>query len=525
MISFLLICYLFESYGQYQLIVDDVTKKGFKDTALVNEYLDKKLQEVKLTGYPLAFIEQQTWKDSIKTASISKGKKYTIDVVNLKEFKLKHNGEFNSLPKLIDKTLIDFANNGYPFASVYFLPEKFIDDSVCRGTIQVVKRDMFIIDSIEVKGKVKTNVNVVKRVIGIKKGQIYSRANLAAIGRNIKQSGFFREIRSPDIYFSPKKALVVVYVEDVSNNELDGLVGINNDEQTGDLRITGNANINLTNALKYGENIVLNWNKAQENTQTYFLETSIPYIANSNFGFTGNISNTRQDTTFSNTSWKTGLTFKPVVNQTIEANISSLISVNLLANDNDTNRTSRVFYYGFKYQNRSLDNLINPQKGFDVEFSSDIGNKSFSSNQRFVQYQLGFKGKLFIPIFKRNTVALITKNKGLFSEALVQNEFYLIGGTKTLRGFNEQTFLVSQYSIQTFEYRFILDQRSNLFLFTDVGFIKTYDKSLTPFGFGAGLNLGVRGGVFNIAYALGKVSDNPILIRNSKIHFGFTSIF
>jgi len=521
-----IISYTNSSLSQYKLVLDSTqVKTEFKDTLSINTFLNSKIEEIKLAGYPLAYITQAKWIDSINFVSINKGKQYQIEISNLKEFKLKHGGDFRSTEKLIDNTLINYANNGYPFARVFFVPRKFINDSVCSGEIQVVKRDLFIIDSISIKGNFKTNLNIVKRVTGLRKGQVYSREDIENVSNNLRQCNFLKELRGPDVYFSPKKALVVIYVEDVSNNELDGLVGINNDEQTGDLVITGNANINLTNSLKYGENIIFNWNKSQVNTQTYYLETSVPYIANSNFGVTGNISNTRQDTIFSNTAWKAGITFKPKINQTLELNVSSLMSVNLLLDDSDTNRTSSVLYYGFKYHNRTVDNWLNPRKGFEVEVLSDIGNKRFSTNERFIQYQLGFTGKAYIPLFKRQTLAIMTKNKFLISEKLVENEFYLIGGTKTLRGFNEQTFLVSQYSIQTVEYRYILDERSNVFAFTDVGFIKTFDQDLIPFGFGAGINLGVKGGIINLAYALGKVSDNPILIRNSKIHFGFTSIF
>ena len=42
----------------------------------------------------------------------------------------------------------------------------------------------------------------------------------------------------------------------------------------------------------------------------------------------------------------------------------------------------------------------------------------------------------------------------------------------------------------------------------------------TPFGFGAGVHLAVKSGVFYLEYALGRQLGNPISFKTGKIHFG-----
>ena len=51
---------------------------------------------------------------------------------------------------------------------------------------------------------------------------------------------------------------------------------------------------------------------------------------------------------------------------------------------------------------------------------------------------------------------------------------------------------------------------------------KGYDNYLfdTPFGFGIGVNVGVRSGVFYFEYALPRQRNNPISFKTGKIHFG-----
>jgi len=46
-----------------------------------------------------------------------------------------------------------------------------------------------------------------------------------------------------------------------------------------------------------------------------------------------------------------------------------------------------------------------------------------------------------------------------------------------------------------------------------------------PFGFGAGFSFGTNIGIFSISYALGQQLNNPILMRNGKVHFGYIAYF
>jgi hypothetical protein len=46
-----------------------------------------------------------------------------------------------------------------------------------------------------------------------------------------------------------------------------------------------------------------------------------------------------------------------------------------------------------------------------------------------------------------------------------------------------------------------------------------------PLGFGAGINMQTRAGIFSLNYALGKQFDNPINVGNAKIHIGYINRF
>jgi hemolysin activation/secretion protein len=112
---------------------------------------------------------------------------------------------------------------------------------------------------------------------------------------------------------------------------------------------------------------------------------------------------------------------------------------------------------------------------------------------------------------------------------LVLNEVFRIGGLNTLRGFNEESLFASSFVIGTLEWRYVFEKNAAAFLFFDAAY---YERNINsgyfkdfPYGFGAGVNFETKAGIFNLAYALGSEQNNPIEIRNAKIHFGFVNFF
>ena len=98
----------------------------------------------------------------------------------------------------------------------------------------------------------------------------------------------------------------------------------------------------------------------------------------------------------------------------------------------------------------------------------------------------------------------------------------------TQRGFNEEELFSTTKSLMSIEYRFLVDQNSRAFLFYDQSWYENnaaaYYKD-HPFGFGAGFSFGTNIGIFTISYAQGKQFNNPILIRDGKVHFGYVAYF
>ena len=114
------------------------------------------------------------------------------------------------------------------------------------------------------------------------------------------------------------------------------------------------------------------------------------------------------------------------------------------------------------------------------------------------------------------------------NENLFLNEFYRIGGLKSIRGFNEKNFFAKQFGYLNFEQRLFFDQNSYLILFADVGVVENpynVPEIDHPFSFGTGINLDTDGGLFSFVLALGKSNTQPLSFSYSRIHFGYLARF
>jgi hemolysin activation/secretion protein len=197
--------------------------------------------------------------------------------------------------------------------------------------------------------------------------------------------------------------------------------------------------------------------------------------------------------------------------------------------------------YGLGFKSEKLDYRLNPRKGFRFNCAASAGSKKINKNpvlnekiyENIVLNSVQYNGQLafdvFIPLFKKSTLNIATEGGSLLGNTIFRNELYRIGGLISIRGFDEESINASSFVINTIEYRFLYEQNSSVYFFSDFGWyennsMEKYIKDY-PIGFGAGISFQTKAGIFSINYALGKQFDNPVLLRAAKIHFGLVNFF
>ncbi len=485
---------------------------------------------------------QYKW-TSLRTQTIDEG---VLSKIGFRD-KLYNNKPFNQkqLHNFYEKVIAFYENNGYPFASIR-LDSVVVENNTLSGLVHIEKNNLYKIDSVIIKGTATVSDQYIKNYIKIKENDLYNESAVRKMSTRIKEIPFITEVQPPKIYFSEKNAKIVMLLKKKNASRFNGIIGIVPDE-TGKVRFNGDVKLNLMNSFKKGEEIDFNWRAIQNNSQDLKLNLVYPFVLNSPFGFDYNFNLYKRDSTYIDIFNKIGVRYILKGNNYFSLFYHNKTS-NLLTQTGFSSLTVLPSFadistqlYGIGVYNANLDYRLNPRKGYEIDIKGSLGNKKIRKNAQINEqlydglnlnstlYTFNSDLAVYFPLRKRSVIKLGAQTGYTFNENLFDNELLRIGGLKTLRGVDEEAIFASFYSIQTLEYRFILEQNSFLYLFTDAAYYEknTKDNFLSdrPFSFGLGMSFETNAGIFSVSYAVGKQFDNPVQFRSAKIHFGFVNFF
>ena len=437
----------------------------------------------------------------------------------------------NDFSEKIKKWIILMNNNGFPFAEFEFEKSEIINSKI-NLICNLISGPLVKIDSIINPEITKKELQLVYKFTDIRNGDLFELNKIYKISENIKNTGFIEEIRPPAYEFIDNKASIYTYFKPQSKNSINGLVGIQPGENE-TVQFTGNVALNFQNALSYGEVLKFNWRRMFNSSQNLIAELSYPFLFNTNFEVQGGLDMIKKDSSFFNFNSKLIINYKSNSNFSNGFLFTNNNSTNLL--EDDYSSTS-VNSFGFVSNFKKLDNPFNPRKGFKIKSEIAYGWKETYAIDTVANNILkspNFNGNLsfssYLSLLKRTTFKIKLSGSTIQNNILYENELTRIGGYKTIRGFDEESIWVSSFVLGNFEFRYLIDEKSNVFLFSDFAWTesKTNNFLMEDYfqSFGFGTNISMPNGLLTLIYGLGRKIDNPFLIRTGKIHLGFTSYF
>jgi len=437
----------------------------------------------------------------------------------------------NDFSEKIKKWIVLMNNNGFPFAEFEFEKSEIINSKI-NLICNLISGPLVKIDSIINPEITKKELQLVYKFTDIRNGDLFELNKIYKISENIKNTGFIEEIRPPAYEFIDNKASIYTYFKPQSKNSINGLVGIQPGENE-TVQFTGNVALNFQNALSYGEVLKFNWRRMFNSSQNLIAELSYPFLFNTNFEVQGGLDMIKKDSSFFNFNSKLIINYKSNSNFSNGFLFTNNNSTNLL--EDDYSSTS-VNSFGFVTNFKKLDNPFNPRKGFKIKSEIAYGWKETYAIDTVANNILkspNFNGNLsfssYLSLLKRTTFKIKLSGSTIQNNILYENELTRIGGYKTIRGFDEESIWVSSFVLGNFEFRYLIDEKSNVFLFSDFAWTesKTNNFLMEDYfqSFGFGTNISMPNGLLTLIYGLGRKIDNPFLIRTGKIHLGFTSYF
>lgn len=471
--------------------------------------------------------------------------------------------DLNKLQQFQERMLGYMDNHGYPFAK-FQLDSLVMDGGEVSGVWAVEKGPHYKIDSITVTGTAKISKYYLQQYLEIPNGSYYREDKLEAISRRIMELPFLKESRPWNMTMVGTGSVVNLYLDTRRSSQVNAIVGFLPANQTlgGKMLITGEANLNLKNAFGAGETLGLNWQQLQIQSPRLNVVFQQPYMFRSRFGFDFNFDLFKKDSSFLNINLILGLQYMVSQRQQGKLFFQSF-RTNLITVDTNAIKTTKALpqfldvstqNLGLDYSFNNTDYRLNPRKGNEwyivvsgglrkirenntiLGLTTDATGKPYDFSKlydtlklRTYMFRMKLAGAHYFRTGKQSTIRTAISGGWLQTENPFRNELFQIGGYKLLRGFDEESIYASQYAVGTVEYRYLIGVNAYLFAFADGGWAR--DKSFgtaishTYFGTGFGLALETKAGILNLSYAVGKRDNQNFSLRQSKIHFGFVSIF
>jgi outer membrane protein assembly factor BamA len=476
--------------------------------------------------------------------------------------------DFAQLQNWQNRVMDYLENNGYAFAKIELDSITIAGDKVDARMV-VDKGPLYKIDSIRVFGEVKVSDYFLRRYLGIDNGSIYKKEKLQQVRKKLLELPYLQERQPWDLTMLGTGSILNLYLAPRRSSQVNVLIGLlpNNQALPGEptkLLLTGEALVNLRNALGMGEFIGANWQRLQSSTQRLNLAYQQPYLFNSPLGMDFSFELFKKDSSFVNINFQLGAQYFITGNhsakvywQVQSSNVSladtNFVKANKRLPDNIDVRSNSV---GADYELYATDYRFNPRRGNELKLGLAVGTKKIKRNNDILQlkdplnpsynfaslydtlrangYQLRAKLSVahHVPLGRQGTVR-VALNGGMFlSPNIFRNELFQIGGFRSLRGFDEESVLASQYGVGTVEYRYLTGLNAYFFLFGDYGWVRNNSQNAVVksgqsyIGTGLGMAFETKAGLFNISYAVGKrPADAGLNFRQSKIHIGYVNYF
>ena len=514
----------------------------FDDENSVYEEIDSITKKLTKIGFIDNYVASIKKEDSLYTTYYNLGEtKKTItiyydsdiiDKTNVKTFSSNFTENYfkiniNEVSKVLNGLVNQLENKGNSFAELS-LKDISSKNNKLFAYLHVNKTIQRKIDGISVNGYEDFSKSFVKHHLNLKRGTVFNTKKLNFASETVQGLPFASEIKPPEVLFTNDSTTVYLYLQKNKSNKFDGLIGFSSDEN-GKLNFNGYLDLLLNNIFNKGETITINWKSNGSDRKRFNLEVETPYIFNSPITPKASFNIYKQDSTFLNIRALVDLSYAINPQNSVSAKFQTEKSSDLINNttQNNINEFSNLFY-GISYTYKKADHLKPFQNKFLFNLNTLWGNRTLtSSSEKSTQRKYELTASYNWTLNQKNSIFIKNKSALFTSDELFTNEIYRIGGSNSIRGFDEESIFTSTYSILNLEYRYHLANLSYLYSITDFGYIQNdiQNDNTQLYSFGIGYTYSIKSGVINISYALGKTSEEPFNFNNSRFHIKLVHYF
>jgi outer membrane protein assembly factor BamA len=507
------------------------------------------LQQLYADGYLIARFSNLHQGSDSTLVSVATGEPYSwlsLNKGNVEERLLQEAGyrerfyrqkpfSYKQVARLMQRLVQLSENKGYPFALLR-LDSLQINKNSIAAALYYEPGPFITFDSLQIQGEVRIKQRFLAAHLGIMPGAPFNQQRIEEAFQHLEELPYIRLTEAPALSFQNRQARLLLNLRRQPANRIDGILGMQS-KPAGGILLTGQLDLFLQNPFGGGKTIAVNWQRLNEESQQLDLAYRHPYLLNSpvTLVLEGNL--LKEQEQFLNRNARVALQARQKAGIMLSLEYQ-FKDTRLLDDARGADLASfRIHKYGVRGEYKKLDNHLLPRQGVVLGAEVLAGPKHISRMADGSTHNLGtnlqmnaaLDAQIYWSLAARTVLALQGTAALLFDENLFLPDLYRLGGLQSIRGFREKSLFASKYALLQTEIRQQLGNSSYVFLFYDLGLLQ-YKLPVTsyrdwPMGAGAGLSLQASTGQFSLVYALGHQQNQTISLKNSQVHFGYTSRF
>lgn len=411
------------------------------------------------------------------------------------------------------KTLAEYyADNGFLFADVKL-------DSLLRineqftAFIRIDEGRFCQFTEYKFKGNKTTRDETLIRISRLGRIRNITPATLQQAANNIQKK---RYIKNCDLIPLEHNKLLF-QVEEDRMSLISGILGYDNSKD-GNNRITGWVDLEFMNLYGTDRSLALNWQHLSADVSSIELKYHESGI--SRFPVNADLLIYRQevDSTYIRSKFESEIYYYDLYNRYgIFFGMEEIFPGSRKPVTIDKTSFNKL---GVLWDMTAMDNILNPSSGTEIYLKyyyifNTVDGKDLRKQAVEIKWAKYFDlGKNFVLSFDVN--ANVIENK-----QLTEFEVYDLGGTKSLRGFNENIFSGFRVGWSDIELRYLFGHNSRLFAFGAYGYVESLIYKYSDlFSFGFGLRTQTKIGLLGIDYGLGIQNGEMRNPLDGIIHIG-----
>ena len=405
-----------------------------------------------------------------------------------------------------------YADNGFLFADVK-LDSLRNENEQFTAFIKIDEGKFCKFTEYKFKGNKNTRDETLIRISRLGRIKNITPVILQQATNNIRQK---RYIKDCDLIPLDHNKLLF-QVEEDRMSLISGILGYDNSKE-GNNRITGWVDLEFMNLYGTDRSLALNWQHLSADVSSIELKYHESGI--SRFPVNADLLVYRQevDSTYIRSKFESEIYYYDLYNR--YGLFFGMEDIFPGSRKPATIERSTFNKLGVLWDMTALDNILNPYTGTEIYLKyyyifNTVDEKDLRKQAVEIKWARYFDiGKNFVLGFDVN--ANVIENK-----QLTEFEVYELGGAKSLRGFNENTFSGFRVGWSDLELRYLFGRNSRLFAFGAYGYAENQNYKYSDlFSFGFGLRTQTKIGLLGIDYGLGIQNGEMRNPLDGIIHIG-----